>query len=362
MHDRRRDDLRRRRLPIAAALVTASLLPLIVAPPGLAADCGGSRPCACGDRVVEDYTLPENLGPCPKDGLRLNARVSLDGAGRTIRGSGAGAGTGVRIGEEASGSQVRALTVSKFAYGIRLIGARNVTLTSVETSSNGVGDGEGYGIDVADGASDNLIERARVHGNDDEGIHVGARAAGNRIVDTEVFGNRRENVYFLGCHDNRLERSRLRPSGASNASVYIKFANGTTLEDNTITGGSVQIRGGSSNTLLSGNVLSGGSVIVQDMVDRRFGRGTPSGTVVRGGRITSVGACVRVDAGVGTKIEDVTLQCPESLRVASRTRVAVELAKGEEKTFNVRCLGGSNCVEGMAELSPPLPKKTKRRR
>ena len=38
-----------------------------------AGDCGGPRPCSCGDRVVESTILAADLGPCPRDGLRVVA-------------------------------------------------------------------------------------------------------------------------------------------------------------------------------------------------------------------------------------------------------------------------------------------------
>ena len=327
---------------LAIAAVVAALLDATDAP---AARCGGERPCDCGDKVVEDYTLPASLGPCPKDGLRIEGRLTFDGGGHVIRGSGS-TGTGLRIGTEGSGAKITNLTVTGFEHGIRLIGARDVEISDVEAQGNGDrGPGEGYGIDLSLAASDNTIERARVHHNADEGIHVGTDAARNRIRDSQIFENARENVYFLACKDNRLERSKVYGSGAGHASVYVKFATGTVLEGNTVEDGVIQIRGGARDTLLVGNTLRGGSVVLQEQNDRRFGPGKPSGTTVRGGSITASGACVRIDSASATRIEDVDLDCNEGVRVAAGNRVAVRLPAGAKGKLPVRCVGGGDCFE-----------------
>lgn len=336
---RRRLARRSVRWTLAAAL----LVPLVTAEEARAARCGGPKICACGDKVMADYVLPADLGPCPKDGLRLGAKVTVDGGGHTIRGPGPGVnGAGIRIGEDASGSQVSNLTVTGFEHGVRLVGARNVRLTAIEAHDNGdPGPREGYGIDVSSAASDNVLERVKVHHNADEGIHFGTNAARNRVVDSEVYGNSRENVYFLSCQDNRLERSRLHGAGSGNASVYVKFARGTVLDGNTIDGGPVQIRGGSSGTQLLGNTLNGGSVILESQNDKRFGPGTPSDTTIRGGRIVANEACVRVESADGTKIEDVEMICPDGVRVGRGSRVALQASS----KVPVRCDGGGDaCV------------------
>jgi len=321
-----------------------------------AANCGGKRPCSCGDKVVQDYRLPADLGPCPKTGLRVGRAVTLDGGGHTVRGPGT-TGVGVRIGDDGSGARVENLTVTGFLHGIRLVGARDVRVVGVEAHGNGdPGEREGYGIDLASGASGNVIERVRVHHNADEGIHVGTDAAANRIVDAQVHDNGRENVYFLACRDNRLERSTVRAPGGRNASVYVKFASGTVLEGNTIEG-PVQVRGAARGTTLEGNTLRDGGVVLQEQDDRRFGSGAPSATTVRGGSITSSAACVRVDAGSGTRVEGVALSCPGGVTVARGVRVAVVGKPGAGGEPTVRCAGDDPCLERPAPAVPAAPSR-----
>jgi nitrous oxidase accessory protein NosD len=336
------------RILFAAALLAGCALQTVAPQTDAdAANCGGKRVCACGDKVVKDYVLPADLGPCTGHGLRLGAAVTIDGGGHVIRGSGPGSqGAGLRIPAEASGSTVRSLRVTGFAHGVRLIGAHKVTLREIEADGNGdPGPREGYGIDVSAAASDNVLERVDVHGNADEGIHVGTEAARNRIVESRVWGNSRENVYFLACRDNRLERSQVSESGRGNAAVYVKFATGTVLEGNTVSDGPVQIRGGSRGTTLIDNTLAG--IVLESQTDKRFGTGTPSGTSVRGGSITGPDFCMRIDAATGTSVDDVKLECPEGIRVARGSRVAVKAAGGGK--VPVRCAdGGSGCVQSTA--------------
>jgi len=335
-----------------AFAASLALLALSAASPADAASCGGDKVCACGDKVTRDYRLPADLGPCRGSGLRVGAAITLDGGGHRIRGSGPGVeGAGLRIGDDGSGARVQNLTVTGFEHGIRLVGARNVRLTDVEAYGNGdPGPREGYGIDVSSAASDNVLERVKVHGNADEGIHVGTDAARNRIVDAQVRDNGRENVYFLACRDNRLERSTLSGSGSGNASVYVKFASGTVIEDTTVSGGPIQIRGGSRDTRLVGNRLRDAAVILEEQNDKRFGRGAPSGTEVRGGSIDSSGACVRIESATGTRVEDVKLTCPDGIRVGRGSRVAVRLpttgTTNGKGRLPVRCAGG-DCVDDL---------------
>lgn len=333
------------RLLVVAALLAGCAMQTVVAPDDAAdaANCGGKRLCACGDKVVKDYVLPADLGPCSGNGLRIGAAVTFDGGGHVIRGRGPGTqGSGLRIPVEASGATIRDVRVTGFANGVRLVGARNVRLEGVEADGNGdPGPREGYGIDVSQAASDNVLERVKVHGNADEGIHVGTDASRNRIVDAQVWDNSRENVYFLACHDNRLERSKVWGSGRSNAAVYVKFATGTLLEGNTVSDGPVQIRGGSRGTTLIDNTLSGTGIVLESQTDKRFGAGTPSGTSVRGGRITSAGTCIRIAGGTETRIEDVKLDCDDRVRVDKGSSAVVALPKFSGKV----CSGAGACTE-----------------
>ena len=300
-------------LVVVAQLLGASL--------ALGADCGGGRTCRCGDRVVADYILPADLGPCEGDGLRLRRAVVLDGNGHVVRGRGTRGSVGVQVDGPASGSRIVNLGVSGFERGLRLVKAERVRVEAVAAHDNGDFQARvGYGIDLAGGASRNVLSRVQVFRNADEGIHVGSGAHENRIADAEVHDNGRENVYFLRNHGNVLARSRL--WGAPTA-VYVKHAARTVLEGNRIAGGNVHVRGDSRDTVLVDAVLENGSLVLQRYRDKdaKIGVRAPTGTVVRGGRIAGDVACLRVEGATATTLDDVALDCPRPLTIDDATVV-----------------------------------------
>jgi hypothetical protein len=307
---------------MAAALVLVALCG--VAEPARAAECGGDRRCRCGDNVVADYTLPEDLGPCPESGLRVRRRVVLDGAGHVIRGSGTRGSFGVQVDSKGGGSRIRDLAVMGFERGLRLVKVEQVHVSGVAAHDNGDFKARvGYGIDLAGGASRNVLDHVQVFGNADEGIHLGTGAHENQIVDSQIYDNSRENVYFLRNHGNVLLRSKLR--GAGSASVYIKHAARTVLEGNEIEGAVVQVRGAARETRLVDNVLRSSALVLQGYRDQdeKVGTRFPESTQVRGGRISSDAVCVRVDGASGTSLEEVALDCPRPVAIGGGASVIV---------------------------------------
>jgi len=305
-----------------------------------AADCGGARPCRCGDRMVADYSLATDLGPCPGDGLRLAARVIFDGAGHAIVGSGAKRSVGLQVTAAAGGSFVQNVTVRGFERGIRLNGASGVELTRVAAHGNGdFRAREGYGIDLAGGASSNRIEHARVYGNADEGVHFGSHARANRLAHSEIYDNGRENVYVLQGVDNVVEECVLR--GAGNAAAYIKHSKGTILVRNEITARPVVIRGATSGTRLIDNAVADGGIVLEPYADEKMGRTRPTRTLVRGGSVSGDRTCVRVDGADGTVLEEIRLTCPTTLEIGGGSAIGVR----DVKLGEVRCTGSGEVRE-----------------
>lgn len=320
---------------LARRVAAAGLAVLLVAGTVFAAECGGGRVCRCGDRVVADYTLPADLGPCDGDGLRVRRAVVLDGNGHLVRGRGARGSVGVQVDGAASGARVVNLGITGFERGLRLAKAERVRVEAVAAHDNGDPEARvGYGIDLAGGSSRNVLERVQVFRNADEGIHVGSAAHENRIVAAEVHDNGRENVYFLRNHGNVLARSRI--WGAATA-VYVKHAARTVLEGNRIEGGSVHVRGDSRGTLLADDVIESGSVVLQRYLDKdpNIGLRAPTGTTIRGGRIVTDRACVRAEGASGTTVEEVSLDCPQPLSLDGGASVAVI----GERLASLRCAG-----------------------
>jgi hypothetical protein len=299
-----------------------------------AADCGGARPCACGDRVVEDYRLAQDLGPCRGDGLRLAAKVVFDGGGYAIVGAVPRKTTGLVIPSAGSGSFVQNVTVRGFERGIRLNGAQGVQITNVATHGNGdVKTRVGYGIDVAGGASSNRIERARVYENADEGVHFGTHARGNRLLHSRLWDNGRENVYVLDGVENAIEDCEIR--GGGNASAYVKHAKGTVFERNRVFDRPLVIRGAASGTRLIENTFTDAGVVLQTYDDDKLGTTWPTRTLLRGGAIASNQACVRVEGARETTIEGAKLDCSYALEVGEGSAVALL----DTPAQRVRCRG-----------------------
>ncbi len=284
-----------------------------------ARDCGGSTACGCGDKVVRDHILTRSLGPCPGAGLRIVAGVILDGNGQSIRGTGNKAG--ILFEETATGAVVRNLEVSGFKRGIRFSGVHGARLENVQSHHNGDrAAAVGYGVDLAHGASANVLVGLRVYENADEGIHFGTNANRNRLEDSEIFDNYRENVYFLQNRGNEVHRSRLRGGGA--AAFYVKHAPETLLQDNEISDRPIQIRGRSDDVRLVENRLSNSSVHVEPFK----GEGS-RGLRMSGGSIASPRLpCIRLRGARDARVEGVGFSCRDRVSVQDGAEIQVAIA------------------------------------
>lgn len=184
------------------------------------AECGGEIPCACGDRVVEDYTMTEDLGPCTRDpanpsaetiGLRINSDVTLDCAGHSMTGpeDEAKEAFGIKIGSSSRASEnstVRNCTVRGFWWGIYVANSNDILLESNIVEENGWFDpnanGTGYGVDIANSLRvtmrDNLIQN-----NGNEGLHL--TASTRTLVENNTFiDNGFEQIYIIHADRNEI--------------------------------------------------------------------------------------------------------------------------------------------------------------
>lgn len=336
------------------ALVLLSVLLAFSGVPATAEarDCGGRRTCRCGDHVAEDYELVGNLGPCKKHGLTVRAGVTLDGGGHVLRGSRAKSSAGIMLDEKSTGARVVNLEVTGFERGVRLAGVSGAHVENVESHGNGDPVAhKGYGIDVARGASNNVIQNVHVHHNADEGIHIGNDARGNRVVSSRFEENYRENVYFLENDGNSLQGSTLVAGGAS--SVFVKHARNVRIEGNRIDGRGIQVRGDSSSVTIRDNQLSGAGLTVQPYSKGPRGKTVPRGITLAGGKIRSDMPCVRLIEARSVRLESAGLDCTQSLQLnGDSDATAVDtLIRGVEcsgpglvrelKTVDVRFVDGA---------------------
>lgn len=318
--------------------------------------------CRCGDNVTRDYELKVSLGPCKKHGLTLRAGVTLDGGGNTIRGSRTKGSAGVILNEKSHGAVVKNLVVTGFERGVRLAGVDGGRIEGVESHHNGDPIAhKGYGIDVARGASNNVVENVHVHHNADEGIHIGNDARGNRVRNSRFEDNYRENVYFLENDDNSLEGSTL--SGGSASSVFIKHARNVRVEGNTIGGRGVQVRGRSSAIRLIDNQLTDHGVTIQPYTKGPLGKTVPRDVTVSGGKISTDKACVRLIEARQIRLENAGLDCEKSLELDGdsdlvavdtllrRVECAGSGVAREEKTAEVRFVDGAGAPVAGVQVS-----------
>lgn len=282
--------------------------------------------------MVHDYRLVADLGPCTGSGLKLRGRVVFEGNGHTIRGMGNAKTFGLVLDRSANGSEVLNVEVIGFERGIRLAGVQRSHLFKVHSHHNGRNvEHVGYGIDVAGGASDNVIEKADVHDNADEGIHVGTDSRNNRISDSSSHDNFRENVYFLQNAGNVLERSHVYGGGA--AGVYVKHAQGTHIVDTEVRDRSINVRGASTDTLIARTTLRGAPLVIEPYNDPKLGFVKPARTTMHGGSIQSPELCLKVLAGTAITLEEVRLECP----------VAVSLTADSDVTAVATPIGRVTC-------------------
>ncbi len=297
----------------------------MLAPGARAGSCGGPTPCRCGDTVTADYELSDDLGPCPGHGLILRTAVLLDCRGHRITGLGDGSEQyGVHLdgkpGAEVTGARVANCHVSGFLRGIRLRAARATAITGNVLTRNGDFTRHvGYGIDLAGGSTDNLLEHNRVEQNADEGVHIGTGGHGNRLIGNVIGDNHREGLYVLGAHRGLFRQNTL--GGRGGNSLYLKDSRGNRFEDNRFIARPARVIGDSRDNVFAGNVFVDTGIHFQDYK----GRGRPRGNQVRGGSIGGGAYCVRFTNSGGNVVADVAL---------GDCRTAVEADSPQEPTEN----------------------------
>src|SRR5262249_34858308 len=118
----------------------------------LAANCGGSVVCQCGDTVTSDYAMTADLGPCPRVpdptadtvGLTLKSGVSLDCQGHSITGprdklkNSFGVGMVAAVGGRWGGrARTSHSAVPRFWWGVFFKSAKNFTTDKNPLYENG---------------------------------------------------------------------------------------------------------------------------------------------------------------------------------------------------------------------------------
>jgi parallel beta-helix repeat protein len=296
--------------------------PLLYPEAGRAGDCGGSIACQCGDKVIANYQMTADLGPCAVHGLHLSSNVTLDCGKHVIRGPGnQSQHYGIHLTSGTRGATVKNCEVSGFMHGIRLREAHRNLIINNDTHQNGDAIGHtGYGIDVAGGSTENSFQGNRIHHNADEGIHIGAGSHRNTLLGNQVYDSFRENIYVLRSEGSLFKENVTR--GGKN-SLLLKHAALHRFENNTFHDRTALIRGDSHDNQFMGNEFVNTGIHFE-----AFQEGAtltrPTKNLMLGGKIVGAKQCIRFTGALGNLLKDVRLdKCGEEV-VATGLKARIE--------------------------------------
>jgi hypothetical protein len=203
--------------------ISALFLLVVLALPAAAGAGPGS--VACGDEIVADTTLQNDLVGCPTTGLILNAAgITLDLNGHTITGA-AGASTGLNLAWPDPGGPpitVKGGRVSGFAQGVSAQDGPSFGLQSMEVVENGVGLWVvGFGGTPMTIAS-SLIER-----NAGEGILVAFYFP--TVTDSRIRRNGAEGIHAIEALPGRYEHNDISDNGGTG--LYLENSVGSMINN-----------------------------------------------------------------------------------------------------------------------------------
>jgi len=285
------------RIALSAAIV---LVPAIVGATLCGDDVGGRDvPCACGDTVVSDLALADDPvadSVCPGDGLVVRAPeatkgVTVDLRGKTLRGSGAGAGILVIYGGPGGASIVSSrggASVENFRDGVLAHGPNTLRLIEEVHVTRSSRDGfrvTGDGFEIRDAEAresrrDGYALRGKRFRVDDtraeESGRFGYRVEGQDAVVGDKDGNESEKSGGVGfsVRGKRHRLNKCSASGAGKSGVELTGSRHDIRRCTARDNGGDGIRG------------RGGDWIV---ADNRANGNAGAGIVVAGSRVRDVG-------------------------------------------------------------------------
>lgn len=237
---------------MAAATVCALLLAELVlglTAGAMAAECGGSIPCQCGDTVGSNYLMTADLGPCPRlsgadtIGLRVRSGVTLNCQDHSITGPGdlLKDSFGIRVGTSAGASNmtVKRCDVSRFWWGIYVESATDVLIKSNHLHDNGwkspTENGTGYGLDVAN-SSAVTVRNNVITDNGNEGFHLSS-SSGVLVEDNVFENNGFEQLYLIHADNNVIRRNH---ATGGTQGLEMRFSSGNAFSYNVWAGSPLQ--------------------------------------------------------------------------------------------------------------------------
>jgi parallel beta-helix repeat protein len=236
----------------------------------------------CGDVITQDTTLDSDLVDCPGDGVVIGAdNITLDLNGHTI--DGVESQSEPTSGVDTEGHDrvtVENGSIKQFTLGVAVRHTDDSEVTGIRTTEvfSGVrlqyakrnhvlrNDLSGYsiGVEVADDAQANLIER-NVLAHSGNGIvlwrldipqHTEVPPVSNRIVRNDISKNA-YGIFVWFSHFNLIERNSI--DSNSEYGIYVTFVSSeNSLRDNDLAGngGGIAVFGQATDTAITGNRIA----------------------------------------------------------------------------------------------------------
>lgn len=182
----------------------------------------------------------------------------------------------------------------------------------------------------------NVIERGRVAGSGDRGVHL-SQARLNVVRGVRIDDAARENVHLLrGSDDNLLAHLvSTRPDGGA-PNVFVEDSKRNLFTGSTYDGSFVHVVGASDENRFVDVTLAGGGARYDFETDVEEATGlerAPRGNVVLRGAVLRSGSrtrpCVILDGAAGTTFDTVALQCGDEPLAPGETPVDVRVARDD---------------------------------
>ncbi len=184
----------------------------------------GTPGIACGDNINSSTILSNNLGPCPGNGLNINAtNIVLDCDGHSITGSNTNYGISVNSKQNVT---FKNCIINSFQQGIYLYYSSNNTLTnntlynntdtgvylefsnnnSIKNNSiyNSTTNGRGIYLKTS---NNNTITNNIIHDNTNTGIQLGYYSNYNNLTNNTIYNNPNSGIYLSVSSYNKINNN-----------------------------------------------------------------------------------------------------------------------------------------------------------
>jgi nitrous oxidase accessory protein NosD len=221
-------------------LAGASAVAVLLVPTVLATDAAASPAVVCGQTVMHDISLSQDLLNCPGDGLEVGASdITIDLHGHTIGGVNAAGSVGVNDNGHSDVVVKNGSVSDFFAYGVALQSAPRSSvkdLTVTQIGAGGVAGNASAGILVQNSpwstvAANTVSNNVSAYQSDGVDVLSSAHAV---VKDNALVRNAWDGMFVLGSPDSTIDGNQLNSnmnngaeinSGADGVEVTANHAN-----------------------------------------------------------------------------------------------------------------------------------------